>query len=56
MVAVLRRAGTATLPRVGVEVAHGLRERGDTVIEVAHGAEFRDPGASFSIRAGTPMT
>ena len=45
-------AGTAMLPRVGVEVALRLRERGDTVIEVGHGAEFRRSDASFIIRAG----
>ncbi len=48
----LSDAGTAIRPSVGVEVALRLRERGDTVIEVAHGAEFRRSGASFSIRAG----
>ena len=45
--------GSAGCPSVGAELGTRLRERGDAVIEVTQGAEFRqfDP-SRFSIRAG----
>ncbi len=45
--------GAAGCPSVGAELGVKLRERGDAVIEVTQGAEFRRFDASrFSIRAG----
>ena len=39
-------------PSAGAQLALELRERGDRVIEVIHGAEFRQAGSVFTIRAG----
>ena len=42
-------------PSAGAELALKLRERGDRVIEVTHGAEFRQwLDRAFTIRAGDP--
>ncbi|MGA7487759.1 MAG: SDR family NAD(P)-dependent oxidoreductase [Xanthobacteraceae bacterium] len=47
--------GAADRPRAGAELARRLEGRGDRVIRVTHGADFRhDKGAGFSIRAGNP--
>jgi NADPH:quinone reductase-like Zn-dependent oxidoreductase/short-subunit dehydrogenase/SAM-dependent methyltransferase/acyl carrier protein len=46
-------AGDADRPSAGAALARKLEERGDRVIRVTHGAEFRHDGpARFGIRAG----
>jgi NADPH:quinone reductase-like Zn-dependent oxidoreductase/NADP-dependent 3-hydroxy acid dehydrogenase YdfG/acyl carrier protein len=45
--------GSAARPSVGAELASKLQRRGDAVIRIAHGADFRQRDASsFMIRAG----
>ena len=46
-------AGAAERPSAGAELTRKLEERGDRVIEVTHGVEFRQRGAAgFGLRPG----
>jgi polyketide synthase 12/epothilone polyketide synthase D len=47
--------GAAGRPSAGSQLACELRECGDSVINVTHGADFQEhDGSSFTIRAGNP--
>jgi acyl transferase domain-containing protein/acyl carrier protein len=46
--------GAASHPSAGAGLVLRFRERGDRVIQVFHGAEFRQAGLDFTVRAGDP--